>query len=383
MNEPNIYSAGEALEPMLLVDGKEAFPEILRCISAARRSIRINMFIWRDDAIGNCLAKALLEAAERGVNIAISVDRYGMVLELCEEGKASFFHRNPTWTERAKIRTLELFYPMKNAASRWSERQNPLLSALLSHPKVSIERDAFKADHSKYYVFDDEIVILGGINVEDKENGADRQGRTYQDYMIKITDAGEVGRFLARMDDGIPHPKGHIVANTKRTPTRFFEAKAHYLSMLNEATSEITVTMAYFSPLRSFTDALVSAARCGVRVTVLIPEHANFQDDSNRKTVRRLLRQSHGAIRVLLCPKMVHTKLIANERRISFGSTNITKKAFRQLDELNWCVENRDTAFVRALLASVRENQALSREVTHPREITYRPWMAFLEGFLV
>ena len=76
----------------LLIDGAAAFPEILRCIEAARRSIRINMFIWRDDVIGNRVAQAVLDAANRGVAVEISVDRYGVVLEKAEECKRSFFH---------------------------------------------------------------------------------------------------------------------------------------------------------------------------------------------------------------------------------------------------------------------------------------------------
>ena len=79
----------------LLVDGSAAFDEILRCIDAAEKSIMINMFIWRDDTIGNRLGRAILHAADRGVRITISVDRVGMVLELCEESERSFFHQNP------------------------------------------------------------------------------------------------------------------------------------------------------------------------------------------------------------------------------------------------------------------------------------------------
>ena len=48
----------------LLVDGAAAFDEILRCIDAAHSSILINMFIWRDNAIGNHLAHAVLRAAD-------------------------------------------------------------------------------------------------------------------------------------------------------------------------------------------------------------------------------------------------------------------------------------------------------------------------------
>lgn len=367
----------------LLTDGREAFPEILRCIDAAEESIRVNMFIWRDDTIGNRLAEALLNAADRGVKVEISVDRYGMVQELCEEIKRSFFHRRPTVVERCKIAVLQALYPMPGAEKHWIEVDSPVRRMLLSHPNVRVEKDLFKADHSKYYVFDNRLLILGGINIEDKENGADRQGRVYQDYMVRIDDPSAVKELLARMDRGVPSDTRRFVANTKRTPTRRFEMREHYLSILREAEREIVITMAYFSPLREFTDAILEAEARGVRITVLIPAHANFQDDTNRKTVAYLLRHSHGGIRVLLSPKMVHTKLVANEKVISVGSANISKKAFRQLDELNLCVENRPTPFTETLWRTVRENQELSHTASDASQVRYRRFRAWLEGFLV
>ena len=75
----------------LLIDGKQAFPEIINTINQAKDLIKINMFIWRDDKIGNEIANALLNAANRGVQVEISKDRYGLILEKCEECKKSFF----------------------------------------------------------------------------------------------------------------------------------------------------------------------------------------------------------------------------------------------------------------------------------------------------
>ena len=67
----------------LLVDGKKAFPEILKRIEKAKSSVLVNMFIWRDDKIGNELAKTVLAAAKRGVQVRISVDKYGA--EICKK----------------------------------------------------------------------------------------------------------------------------------------------------------------------------------------------------------------------------------------------------------------------------------------------------------
>ena len=366
----------------LLVDGKAAFPEILRCMEGARESIRINMFIWRDDTIGNRIAQAVLDAAERGVQVDISVDRYGVVLEKAEECKKSFFHKEQSLTEKIKTATLELLYPMPGAPKKARDEESALYRAIMSHPNIRVERDAFKADHSKFYIFDGETVILGGINIEDKENGADMQGRVYQDYMVKMSGRDCVEAFLAALERGKGLAEDYQFGVNVKEPVRRFEMEQLYLDMIREAQKELVITMAYFSPLPRFVEAIADAHRRGVRVTLLVPERANFQSDSNHKTVKKLLKMTNNGITVYVSPKMVHTKLVANEDWVSFGSCNITKKAFRQLDELNLFLRRGgDTA--ETLMADVAENHGLSRRVGDWRDVRHNRLLAWLEGFLV
>ena len=80
---------------------------------------------------------------------------------------------------------------------------------------------------------------------------------------------------------------------------------------------------------------------------------------------------------------MVHTKMIYTEKWASFGSTNITKKAFEQLDELNLFFERAGSALEKELLNSVEENIARAQRVTDYKKIKYDRVKAFLEGFLV
>ena len=80
---------------------------------------------------------------------------------------------------------------------------------------------------------------------------------------------------------------------------------------------------------------------------------------------------------------MLHTKLVMNEQYISFGSTNITKKAFAQLNELNLFVRRDDSPFVKAMLESIANDRAEARQVRDFRQICYRRVLAFLEGFMV
>ena len=367
---------------LLLVDGKEAFPEILRCIEGAEKSIRINMFIWRDDVIGNRVAAAVLAAADRGVQVDISVDRYGVVLEKAEESKKSFFHKKQTLTEKAKIATLELLYPMEGTPKRARDEESDLYRAIMCHPNIRVERDRFKADHSKFYIFDDEIVILGGVNIEDKENGCDMQGRVYQDYMVKMEGREYVEAFLAKLERGEDTGEGYFFGVNTKGDRRRFEMEGLYLDMITRAQKELVITMAYFSPLPQFLEAIAAAYRRGVRVTLLVPERANYQSDSNHKTVKKLLKMTDNSITVYFSPKMVHTKLVANEDWVSFGSTNLTKKAFGQLSELNLFLP-RESETTQQFMESVEENHALSRRIESWQEVKYNRLLAWLEGFLV
>ena len=367
----------------LLVNGVNAFPEIIRCIEGAEKSVEINMFIWRDDEIGNRMAQAVLAAADRGAKVYISIDRYGVVLEMSEEAKKSFFHRNLTLAEKFKVAMLERMYPENGRPGKAAAGENPLYGRIMAHPNIEVSADIFKADHSKYYIIDDEILFLGGVNIEDKENGQDISGRVYGDYMAKLRGKEYVAAFREKLRTGKNTREDLFFGLNLKEPARRFEMEGLYLDMINSAQRELHITMAYFSPLKNFVEAILAAAGRGVAVTVLIPERANFQNDSNRRTVRRLLEESGGKIKIYFSPKMLHTKLVMNEQYISFGSTNITKKAFEQLNELNLFVKRGDSEFEQDILASIAEDLRIARRVEDPRDIHYHRLTAFLEGFVV
>ena len=367
----------------LLVNGKAAFPEIIRCIEQAKTSIEINMFIWRDDNIGNRMAEAVLAAANRGVKVFLSIDRYGVVLEKCEESKKSFFHKKQSLAEKVKIHTLKWLYPENSTPGDVRDDCTELYTQITNHPNITVSADVFKADHSKYYIMDDEILFVGGINIEDKENGRDLSGRVYGDYMVKLQGRTYVDAFREKLATGKNTLDGLFFGVNLKTPSRQFEMEQLYLDLIRGTNTQLHITMAYFSPLKAFTDAIIAAHERGVSVTILIPEKANFQNDSNRRTIRKLLKATNGQIKVYLSPKMLHTKLVTNDAYISLGSTNITKKAFAQLNELNLFVPKTAAEFDRALTASICDDISDARRVSRYEEITYNPLMAFLEGLLV
>ena len=124
---------------------------------------------YDDDYIGNLMAQELIEAANRGVKISISKDKLGCLFELSEESRQSFFNKKFDIYLFYQAKMLNLLYPMKRKAKSQKQQSNKLVKQLLDHQNIKTSYSVKKRDHSKYYIFDDQILIMGGINIEDKE----------------------------------------------------------------------------------------------------------------------------------------------------------------------------------------------------------------------
>ena len=175
----------------LMAGGEAAFARILQRIDAAERSVLVRCFEWRDDDTGQMVARALLRAADRGVEIKILKDRVGMAYEHLEGTKQSFFHKRIGLIPRLQTWSLMTVY------GRWGslrQRPSPLADALLNHQMVTVNHHQKRFDHAKLYVFDDETVILGGMGI-----GDDFRHHNV-DFMVEISGGGAAARLADRYD---------------------------------------------------------------------------------------------------------------------------------------------------------------------------------------
>jgi phosphatidylserine/phosphatidylglycerophosphate/cardiolipin synthase-like enzyme len=173
----------------LMSGGEAAFARILQRIDEAERSILVRCFEWRDDATGEMVARALLRAADRGVEINILKDRVGMAYEHLEGSKQSFFHKRIGLIPRLQTWSLMTVY------GRWGslrQRPSPLADALLNHQMVTVNRHEKRFDHAKLYVFDEETVILGGMGI-----GDDFRHHNV-DFMVEISGGHAAARLADR-----------------------------------------------------------------------------------------------------------------------------------------------------------------------------------------
>jgi putative cardiolipin synthase len=150
----------------LLTDGLDAFALRVLSAQAARGRIDVQYYIWRSDATGLFLARELLRAADRGVQVRVLLDdmdarpRDDSLIALDRHAAVEIRLFNPFRTRRGWLRTVrELF----SRGSRLNHRM-----------------------HNKAWVVDDRIAIVGGRNIGD-EYFAASTGVNFIDTDVALT----------------------------------------------------------------------------------------------------------------------------------------------------------------------------------------------------
>jgi cardiolipin synthase A/B len=313
-------SAGtSSSELRLLRNGEQAFARILERIGAARTSVRMRCFDWHDDEAGRMFGRALLAAAERGVQVTIEKDRVGANYEYLDGSQQSFLHKDMDLL--ATLQTMFLMVVYDRIGSL-KQHPNPLAEALVSHPNVRLVGDERRFDHSKVYVIDGDVLIVGGMGISDEFH------RSNVDFMVEIEGRDLVERFLelesgrARFD-----PSRDIDFLVRPAWLRQCPVLDARLSLIASARERLTIEMAYFGEPRC-TDALVAAVNRGVQVSILTSRRANIIGDLNLGTCDLILRRTKAPpnLRVVLHPRMVHGKaVVADGKVVQIGSANFTR----------------------------------------------------------
>lgn len=174
----------------LITDPLQAFAVRLASAQAARRSLDLLYYIWADDRTGRLLARALLQAADRGVRVRLLLDDVNVL------------GRDPLYLalDRHPQISVRLFNPIR-ARSNPFRRGIDLLFNILRYNRRM---------HGKIWLADGRVAVVGGRNVGDVDFGAAR-GRKRNNDDCDLMLAGPVLRkveksFDAHWNDGLALP---------------------------------------------------------------------------------------------------------------------------------------------------------------------------------
>lgn len=345
----------------IFADGRDAYRRILARIGSATRRIEVRAFVWRDDDTGRSVARALLAAAERGVDVVIRKDRVAASYEYHGGTRQSLFHKNIKLGQRMQTWFLDRAYAVRGplAQQRCEEAD-----ALCAHPRVTIEHAHKRFDHAKVWVFDEAALILGGMGIGDDHH------HEWVDFMVEVEGSEAVERLNARLQTEAEFDADRtfdfLLHNRAKQGIRLCPMLQSRLQLIASARKSLHIGMAYLGDSR-FTQSLLAAVARGVDVTLVTSARADVMGNINRATCNTLLRRAAGPgnLIVRLHPRVVHAKAIVIDRRQSdIGSANFTSLSHGIYDEVNLYVN--DDGFAGQLADALERRAAEGRQLQQP-----------------
>jgi len=330
------WSTAATIEP--LVEGKRFFPRIFADVEAARSSVHILMFGWREGQVGTEMADLLERKLADGVEVRVIVDAYG---------------------SRPNGEAREMFTGLAEAGAQ-----------IVVNDVLPLDRDGLypddrhldwrqdevgRADHRKLYVIDGSVAWTGGAGIEDHfENGG------FHDVMIRVTGdvvrqaqaafltsfRGHGGPLPGDLDPYFPAPTdpGEIpVALAQVIPGGFVAASQAIREQIDNARRRLDVMNPYLTD-RDMLERILAAARRGVRVRLVVSE------TSNNAQATAALRHRYedliaAGVEIWELPgTVVHAKAVVADDVVSFGTVNLDSWALYRNSEIAMIARSADTA---------------------------------------
>ncbi len=343
-SEPGAVAIG-ASKVTTFTYGEDLFHAMLSAIRGAQRRVLFETYIWKGDAVGQEFKDELVRAAERGVEVYVIYDGFANLVV------PSAFKRFPS-----SLHVLR--YPVFPA--RWHF--------------YDLRRSG--RDHRKILVVDGEVGFVGGYNVGDayatkwRDTHVRIEGPSVWDLENAFVDfwnlhCGEHRPMLR--DIGTHEWEARIRVHRNVPRLWIFPIRAMYLEAIDRAQHHIYLTQAYFIPDEEILRGLLTAARRGVDVRILVPEVSNHvvADWLSRGFYSSLLR---GGVRLMLYQSaMVHAKTATIDGQwTTIGTANIDRLSLTGNYEIN--VELYDSGLAEQM------QRVFATDCSNARELTLAEW---------
>lgn len=336
----------------IYTNGPEFYPAMLDTIRSATRSINLECYIFQPGRIADQFIEALADRARLGVNVTVVVDAIGSfnlwgrpVRRLREAGCRIESYQRVEWHRLARLNN---------------------------------------RTHRELLIVDGRTAFVGGAGVADWWAFDSKKGKRWRDTMARIE-----GPIVAALQGvaaenwleccgeiitGAEYfPSLEVVGSTtafviKSSPSdRATASRVAFQLLMEGADHHVRIHTPYFLPDRALRAALVSLAKRGVAVDVIVPGRITDQRWV-RYASRRMWGQLLSAgVRIYeYRVSMTHAKvLIVDELWSVLGTTNIDNRSFEHNDEIN--VAMRDPEVARRLLEDYTRDLEVSDEITLER----------------
>ena len=330
------WSTAATIDPW--VEGANFFPRIFADVEAARSSVHILMFGWREGEVGRRMAALLEQKLADGVEVRVIVDRYG---------------------SRPYEEAREMFTSLAAAGAE-----------IVVNDEFPVDRDGLfpddqqldwrqdevgRSDHRKLFVIDGRIAWTGGAGLEDHfENGG------FHDVMVRVTGAvvrqaqtafltsfhGHDGPLPANLSRYFPEPTEPgttPIALAQVIPGGFVAATQAIREQIDGARARLDVMNAYLTD-SDMVERILAAARRGVDVRIVVSEKSN-NDQATAALRHRYAELIAAGAEVWELPgTVVHAKVVVADDVVSFGTVNLDSWALYRNSEIMMIARSRPLA---------------------------------------
>jgi cardiolipin synthase A/B len=333
----------------LLKDAQENYPAWLEAIESAKELIFFETYIIRNDSEGKRFAEALIKKAQEGVQVYLIYDWAGGFL--------------------------------KTSKRFWNHlRKGGVNVRCFNPPKLASPMAWLSRDHRKALVVDNRIAFVSGLCVGCAWSGDAAKGiEPWRDTGVEIRGPAvlEVARSFTRawQSTGDPLPEEALnifddpiqeegSVNLRVIATEPETAGMFRLDQLVSAIARLRLYLsdAYFAGTTAYVQALVSAAKDGVDVRLLVPGTSDISIISplSRVGYRPLLE---GGVRIYEWNgPMMHSKTaVADAKWARIGSTNLNLMSWTGNWELDIAVE--DEKFAKQMEETFLEDLSGATEI--------------------
>ncbi len=368
----------------LLVDGRQAFPEMLSGIDSSTKSVDMETYTFCADRTGRRFQESLRRAARRGVQVRLIYDYIGslgipdrFVREMVDDGV-----------------NVSVYHPL-----------------ILSRPSWAINR----RDHRKILIIDQIFGFTGGINISDEYVGPEEGGKGWRDTHVRL-DGQQVALWMQQLYEyswrhstpyyhtrtntmklraGIRrhfmkpvtiktlaktaaaadlHEKGKVAVQILGNREFHCRRRIHqaYLHAIQNARFYVLIENAYFIPDGHVREALAQAVKRGVTVAMVVAKNGDvpIAAYASRNLYNTLLE---SGVRIFEWPRaMMHAKTaVIDDAWAIVGSYNFDSRSlFHQLEAVAVIA---DPIFARRLREQTMTDITQCEEVTLEQH-KMRPW---------
>src|ERR1700756_903675 len=338
----------------MLLNGDHIFPSMLEGIRSARQTITFETFIYWSGEIGEQIASALADKAREGVAVHVLLDWVG---------SSKMDKRYLNMLKDAGAEGIQFHKPHCTGLGRMNDRT-----------------------HRKLLVIDGHIGFTGGVGIAPEWTGHAQDekhwGRShfrvagpvvghmqavFMDNWIKATGNVLHGPEYFPEVEGVGDGLAHMFSSSPSGGSD--DMQLMYLMAITAATRSIHLASAYFVPDKLTINAIVEAAKRGVKVQIIMPGKridTHTVREASRACWGDLLRA--GVEMYEYQPTMFHCKLlVVDEYLVSVGSTNFDNRSFKLNDEANLNIYDRDFA--------KQQTAVFAEDLKKSQQVTLEAWM--------